>query len=78
MRFLYMHLLVTDERPIELFDRLTQRLIQRYVILPGPTVLAQIVVRVRERVTTRLYRQIASRLDLYQGEILSEVLVIPN
>lgn len=78
MRFLYTHLLVTDERPIELFDRLTQRLIQRHVILPGPTVLAQIVVRVRERVITRLHRQITARLDANQTNTLAEVLVVPE
>ncbi|WP_135230823.1 DUF4158 domain-containing protein [Deinococcus fonticola] len=78
MRFLYAHLLVTDERPIELFDRLTQRLIQRHVILPGPTVLAQIVVRVRERVMTRLHRQITARLDANQTDTLAEVLVVPE
>ncbi|GGR17674.1 DUF4158 domain-containing protein [Deinococcus ruber] len=78
MRVLYQHLLVTDERPIVLFDLLTQRLVQRQVILPGATVLAQIVVRVRERVTTRLYRQLAARLDAAQRAALEGLLVIPE
>lgn len=77
MRFLYRHLLVADERPIELFDRLTQRLVERKVVLPGPTVLGRIVIRVRERVATHLHRQLAGCLTDAQVDALDALLIVP-
>lgn len=78
MRFLYRHLLVTDGRPIELFDLLTRELVRRQVILPGPTVLARIVLRVREGVATRFYRQISQRLTDEQRTRLDDLVTVPE
>jgi hypothetical protein len=62
-RFLYAKLLVADERPIKLFDECTRELVTRRVVLPGATTLARLVVEVRERVSQRLYRDLARRLS---------------
>lgn len=78
MRFLYRHLLVTDGRPIELFDLLTQELVRRKVVLPGATVLARIVLRVREGVATRLYRQLTGRLTTEQKTKLDDLVIVPE
>ena len=77
-RFLYARLLLGDERPIVLFDLCTARLAGRHVILPGATTLAQLIVRVRERVATRLYRELTRRLTEEQRTSLEHLLVIPD
>ena len=77
-RFLYAKLLVADERPIVLFDLCTRALVGRTVVLPGATTLARLVVRVRERVSQRLYRDLARRLSDEQKQALGELLVPPE
>ena len=77
-RFLYARLLLGDERPIVLFDLCTARLAGRQVILPGATTLAQLVVQVRERVATRLYRELNRRLTQEQRTGLENLVIIPD
>ncbi|MFC3863232.1 Tn3 family transposase, partial [Deinococcus antarcticus] len=62
----------------ELFDLLTRELVLRQVILPGPTVLARIVLRVREGVATRFYRQISQRLTEEQRTRLNDLVTVPE
>lgn len=78
LRFLYARLLVSDDRPIVLFDLLTAELVTRKVVLPGPTLLARIVLRVRERAATRLHRQMAARLSPEQAGRLDDLLIVPE
>ena len=78
LRFLYARLLISDERPIVLFDLLTAELVKRRVVLPGPTILGRIVIRTRARLATRLYRQLASRLTDAQVQALEALLVVPE
>lgn len=78
MRLLYSRLLVSDERPIVLFDLATHELASRNVVLPGATTLARIIVRVRERVSTRLFDNLAKRLSKAQIERLESLLLAPK
>ena len=78
MRLLYARLLVSDERPIALFDLATHELVERNVVLPGATTIARIIVRVRERVSTRLFDNLAKRLSTAQIERLEGLLLAPK
>jgi len=77
-RLLYARLLVADERPIKLFDECTRELVTRRVVLPGATTLARLVVEVRERVSQRLYRDLARRLSQAQRQRLGDLLIPPQ
>ena len=77
-RFLYAKLMVADERPIVLFDLCTRKLEQRKVVLPGATTLARLIVRVRERVSQRLYHDLSKRLTDKQKQHLSDLLIPPE
>ena len=77
-RFLYAKLLVADERPIALFDLCTHELVERKVVLPGATTLARLIVQIRERVSQRLYRDLARRLTNKHKERLVDLVVPPE
>ena len=64
-----------EVRPIELFDRCTRRLTQRHVLLPGATVLAKLIVTVREEAAGQLYRDLETLLTPIYKDTL-EMLVV--
>lgn len=78
MRWLYAKLLIGDERPIVLFDLCTRQLEQRKVVLPGATTLARVIVRVRERVSQRLYRDLAGKISPEPIDKLETLLLVPE
>ena len=78
IRWLYTRTWLSDERPSVLFDLTTARLIERNILLPGVSVLARLIARVRDRVATRLWRVIGRILAPDQQATLATLLTIPE
>jgi hypothetical protein len=76
LRWLYTRASVSDERPSVLLDLATTRLVARKVLLPGVTVLARLISRVRARVASRLWRTLASKVTEKQRPKLEGLLVV--
>jgi TnpA family transposase len=76
LRWLYTRASVSDERPSVLLDLATARLVERKVLLPGVTVLARLISRVRARVANRLWRTLASKLTKAQRAKLQGLLAV--
>lgn len=75
-RWLYAQVLTSTVRPSVLFDLATAHLVAQRVVLPGVTVLARLIARVRERTGRHLYRQLCARLTAAQQAALEELLVV--
>jgi len=77
VRWLYTRAWLSSEQPSVLFDLATARLVEQQVLLPGVSILARLVVRIRERANTRLYRKLARKPSAEQRDQLKELLVVP-
>lgn len=69
-RWLYAQVLTSTMRPSVLFDLATAYLVAQRVVLPGVTVLARLIARVRERTGRHIYRQLRTRLTPAQQAVL--------
>jgi hypothetical protein len=67
----------STEQPSVLFDLATAWLVERQVLLPGVTVLEQLVTRIRERANARLYRTLAALPSEEQRDRIKQALVVP-
>ncbi|WP_223654134.1 Tn3 family transposase [Hymenobacter psoromatis] len=76
-RWLYAQALTSTVRPSVLVDLATAHLIAQRVVLPGVTVLARLIARVRERTGRHLYRQLHARLTGSQRTVLEALLTVP-
>ncbi|SNS04349.1 Tn3 family transposase [Hymenobacter mucosus] len=76
-RWLYAQVLTSTVRPSVLFDLATAHLVAQRVVLPGVTVLARLIARVRERTGRHLYHQLRNRLNPVQQEALESLLLVP-
>lgn len=77
-RWLYLRAWLTPERASLLFDLATARLVERKVLLPGVTVLARQIARIRDRAAARLWRVLAAAPNSRQKARLKALLVIPE
>jgi TnpA family transposase len=75
-RWLYAQVVTSTVRPSVLFDLATAHLVAQRVVLPGVTVLARLIARVRERTGRHIYRQLRSRLTPVQQAALEALLVV--
>ncbi|MFK7983978.1 MAG: Tn3 family transposase [Saprospiraceae bacterium] len=78
VRWLYNKVWLNDERPSVLFDLATSRLIHQKIILPGATVLARLVSRIRNRASEGIYQALIKNLDRQQQTALLSLLHIPD
>ncbi len=76
VRWLYNRCCFSNERPSILFDLATARLVERKVLLPGSTVLARLVVRVRERATKNFWSALAKLTTPSQKYSLERLLEV--
>jgi len=67
---------VTSEGPSVSFDRATAWLVEHKVLLPGASVLARVVVSVREASTARLWHAVATRARAVQAGGLERLLSV--
>lgn len=78
IRWIYAHLAVSAVRPGVLFDLATAHLITQKIVLPGVSVLARLIARVRERYTARTFEGLSRRLCAEQRQALERLLVLPE
>lgn len=78
IRWIYAHLAVSVIRPSVLFDLATAHLISQKIVLPGVSVLARLIARVRERYTARTYEGLSRKLNAQQRKTLEDLLILPE
>ncbi|MEZ5045234.1 MAG: DUF4158 domain-containing protein [Saprospiraceae bacterium] len=78
VRWLYNKVWLHDERPGVLFDLATSRLIHQKILLPGASVLARLVGRIRSRASFGIYRELIKDLTGDQQKALLSLLEIPS
>ena len=76
VRWLYNRCVLSNERPNVLFDLATARLVERKVLLPGATVLARLISRVRDRAAKNLWSSLSALTTPLQKRRLEKLLEV--
>ncbi len=74
---MYTRAWLSSEQPSVLFELAAARLVERRVLLPGVSILALLVARIRGRANARLYRKLAHMPSAEQRDRLKELLGVP-
>ncbi len=78
LRWLYARAWLSAERPSVLFDLATAWLVERKVLLPGATVLARLVARVRDRAERRMWIKLSEAVGPAECTRLEGLLIAPE
>lgn len=78
VRWLYARAWVTNQRPSMLFDMATAWLVENKVLLPGASVLARLVAKVRDRASRRLWDALNAIPTPRQRTRLAALLRVPK
>ncbi|MBZ9753339.1 Tn3 family transposase, partial [Deinococcus sp. HMF7604] len=76
IRWVYAQLALSAQRPSVLFDLATAHLSGQKIVLPGVTVLARLIARVRDRFAVRTFEGLSARLSREQEQALESLLVL--
>lgn len=77
-RWLYTRTWLSNERPSHLFELATEWLIQQKVLLPGISTLIRLIAQIRDRVSSRAWRRLASLPSEKQRQQLDALLTVPE
>lgn len=78
VRWVYTRAWLSAERPSVLFDLATAWLVERKILLPGASVLARLIARVRGRTNKRVWNILSRLPDIRQREHLESLLTHPD
>ncbi len=78
MRWLYTRVWLSLEQPSVLFELATARLVEPQVLLPGVSILARLVARIREWAKCAPVSEVAHMPSAEQRDRLKELLVVPT
>jgi len=78
IRWLYTRTWLSNERPSHLFERATDWLIQRKVLLPGISTLTRLIAHIRDRAALRAWQRLARLPNEDQRRQLEALLTVPE
>ncbi len=78
VRWLYNRCVLSNERPSILFDLATARLVERKVLLPGATILARLIAKVRKRTARNLWLALSGLTTPLQDRRLERLMEVPE
>lgn len=76
IRWIYRRVWLLSERPIILFDLVTNKCVEQKILLPGVTTLTRLIAKVYERASKRLWKKLSCLPSPTQKLKLNELLIL--